>query len=84
MDEMKMLELADNELNMVVGGYDAGTTVHCKSTTVQYCKNCGRLIQNYDATITGVRGVLDGKTVYWIKLNCCGYKTSVIESSIVG
>ena len=50
---------------------------------MQYCKRCGKLLQNYQATITGVRGVLDGKTVYWVTLKCCGYKTSIIETSIV-
>ena len=84
MDEMKKYELNDDELDAVVGGYDIGTTVHCRSSTIKYCKSCGRLMQNYDATITGVHGVLDGNTVYWITLNCCGYKTSVIETSITG
>ena len=75
-------ELDDNMLESVSGGYNAGDVVKCKNNTLEYCKGCGRLITNVEATITGVRGVLDGKTVYWIKRNCCGYKTSVIEDYI--
>jgi hypothetical protein len=76
-------ELDDEVLEGVNGGVAIGEVVHCNSSTVQYCKGCGKLLQNYEATITGVRGVLEGKTVYWIKLGCCGYRTSVIETSIL-
>lgn len=84
MNEMNKYELNDDELDTVVGGYGVGDTVQCKSSTIKYCSKCGKLMNNYSATITGVRGVLDGKTVYWITLSCCGNKTSVIETSIVG
>ena len=30
MDEMKKVELADNELGEVVGGYEAGQKVRCR------------------------------------------------------
>ena len=76
-------ELDDDELASVSGGVNVGDFVKCRSFEVQYCKGCGKLIQNYQGTITGVRGVLKGKTVYWIKLDCCGYRTSVIETSIL-
>ena len=56
---------------------------YVKSSKVQYCKSCGKLLNYYTATITGLRGVLEGTPVYWIKLHCCGYRTSIIESSII-
>ena len=84
MDDMKKYELGDDELDTVVGGYGVGDKVRCKSLSVQYCNGCGRLLMDYEATITGVRGELDGKTLYWITRSCCGRKTSVIETSIVG
>ena len=73
-------ELNDAELNQVVGGYDVGDTVRCSATEIAYCSNCGRLLKNYEATITGV---LDGKTIYWVTRNCCGRKTSIIETDIL-
>lgn len=84
MEDMKIYEIDDDELSSVVGGYEIGTTVHCRSHKVTYCNRCGKMLMEYDATITGVRGVLDGETVYWITRNCCGYKSSVIETSILG
>lgn len=84
MEDMKKFEINDDELDTVVGGYGVGDTVRMKSSVVKYCPNCGRLMLEYTATITGVRGVLDGKTVYYIKLGCCGHKTSEIETAIIG
>ena len=78
------VELNDDELDQVVGGYGVGSTVTCSADAIAYCSNCGRLLKNYSATITGVRGVLDGKTIYWITRNCCGRKTSIIETEILG
>ena len=86
MTEMKKpetkLELNDGELEQVVGGYGIGDTVTCTKSAIEYCSGCGRLLKNYQVTITGVRGVLDGKTVYWITRNCCGKKSSMIETEI--
>lgn len=76
-------ELNDEELDQVVGGYGVGDTVRCSRSVVAYCPGCGRLLNNYEATITGVRGVLDGKTVYWATYNCCGHKTSIIDTEIL-
>ena len=77
-------ELSDEELDQVVGGYDVGDTVTCSKNVIDYCPNCGRLLKNYSATITGVRGVLDGHTLYWVTRNCCGWKSSIIDTEIHG
>ena len=77
-------ELGDDELDAVVGGYEAGQKVRCNRWSVDYCPKCGKLLLNYEATITGVRGVVDGKTLYWVTFSCCGYRTSVSESAIIG
>jgi len=82
MEENKKFELKDEELNAVVGGYGVGDTVICSRDEIDYCPNCGRLLKNYSATITGVRGVLDGHTIYWVTRNCCDYKTSIIDTEI--
>ena len=71
-------ELNDEQLEEIVGGVEIGQTVQIKSTKIDYCPNCGKLLLNYSATITGLRGMLDGKNVYWITRDCCGYKTSAI------
>ena len=78
----KNYELNDDELDQVVGGYGVGDTVTGSKSAVQYCSGCGRLLKDYQATITGVRGVLDGKMVYWVTRTCCGVKTSMIETEI--
>ena len=80
----KNYELNDEELDQVVGGYGVGETVTCSKSAIEYCSGCGRLLKNYQATITGVRGVLDGKTVYWVTRTCCGKKTSMSELEILG
>ena len=82
MEENKKFELNDEELDQVVGGYGIGDTVTCSYDRIDYCSGCGRLLKNYSATITGVRGVLDGHTLYWVTRNCCGLKTSIIDTEI--
>lgn len=77
------VELNDVELEQVVGGYSVGDTVRCSHDAIAYCSNCGRLLKNYEATITGVRGVLNGKTLYWVTRKCCGHKSSIIETEIL-
>ncbi len=64
--------------------YKKGDVVNCKSSTINYCAGCGKLLTSYTATITGLRGIQDGKPIYWITYHCCGRKTSVIETAIVG
>ena len=81
---LPMEELDDNMLDTVVGGVAVGDTVTCSKSAIEYCSGCGRLLKNYQATIVGVRGVLDGKTIYWITRNCCGKKTSMSELEILG
>ena len=83
MDDLKKVELGDDELDAAVGGYEAGQKVRCNRWSVDYCPKCGKLLLNYEATITGVRGVVDGKTLYWVTFSCCGYRTSVSESAII-
>lgn len=68
--------------------YSIGDVVNCQNWTIEYCPNCAKLIMYYQATITGFRGIdadaLDGKDVYWIIRSCCGHKTSITETSIIG
>ena len=80
----KNYELNDEQLDQVVGGYGVGDTVTCTKSAIEYCEGCGRLLNNYQAKITGVRGVLDGNTIYWITRNCCGKKTIMSELEIQG
>ena len=84
MEDMKKFELNDEALDTVAGGYEIGQTVHFRNDKIEYCPKCGKLLTNYEATITGVRGVLDGNTVYWINRGCCGSKTSESEIMIIG
>lgn len=78
-----MQELDDDMLDSIVGGYSAGDVVNIFYYIPRYCPTCARLLQNAPAAIRGVRGVLDGKTIYWCTYNCCGHKTSVSETAIV-
>ena len=84
MEENKNYELNDEELDTVVGGYGVGDTVLCSHDDIVYCSNCGRLLKNYEVTITGVRGELNGKKLYWVIRNCCGHRSSIIETEIHG
>lgn len=83
MDVNKRIELSDDALDQVVGGVSVGDTVTCSSDMIAYCSNCGRLLKNYSVTITGVRGVLNGKTLNWVTRNCCGHQSSIIETEIL-
>jgi hypothetical protein len=74
-------ELDDAQLEGISGGYEIGSVVNIHSGMVKYCPGCGRLIMNIPATITGVRGVLDGKTLYWVTYSCCGYRSSSSETA---
>ena len=77
-------ELDDDQLDSIVGGYAVGDVVRCKKHRIEYCPRCGTLLLNYEATITGIRGELDGKAIYWITRSCCGYRTCVSEAEIIG
>jgi len=77
-------ELNDEDLEQVVGGYSIGDTVLCSHNDIVYCSNCGRPLKNYEVTITGVRGELDGHTLYWVTRNCCGWKAIIIDTEIHG
>ncbi|MBQ8227694.1 MAG: hypothetical protein IJZ88_01635 [Clostridia bacterium] len=86
-------ELSDDALDAVAGGTGADTVVTLKYRVgdvviinppiIDYCPSCARLLKNFEATITGIRGILDGNPLYWITQKCCGHKTSVIEYVIV-
>lgn len=77
-------EMSDDELDQIVGGYGVGDTLLCSRDDIDYCSNCGRILKNYEVTITGVRGVLDGHALYWVTRNCCGHKSSIIDTEILG
>ncbi|MBR2869139.1 MAG: hypothetical protein IKB88_08800 [Clostridia bacterium] len=89
----KNFEIDDDMLDAVSGGTGADTVVTLKyrvgdvviinPPTIDYCPRCAKLLKNYEATITGVRGILNGNPIYWITRKCCGYKTSEIEHVIV-
>ena len=83
MEENMKFELNDEEMDKVVGGYNISDTVLCSHDDIVYCSNCDRLLKNYEVTITGVRGVLNGKTLYWVTRKCCGHKSSIIETEIL-
>ena len=86
-------ELGDDKLDAVAGGtgtdtvvtlkYRVGDVVIVNRKQIDYCPRCARLLINYEATITGIRGILDGNPVYWITRKCCGHKSSEIEYAIV-
>ena len=86
-------ELSDDMLDEVAGGtgtdtvvtlkYRVGDVVIINPSEITYCPSCARLLKNYEATITGIRGILKGVPIYWITRKCCGYKTSEIENVIV-
>lgn len=88
------VEISDDMLDAVAGGTGTDTVVTLKyrvgdvviinyPTEIRYCPKCAKLLANYEATITGVRGILNGVPIYWITRKCCGYKTSEIENVIV-
>lgn len=86
-------ELSDDALDAVTGGtgtdtvvtlkYRVGEVVVVTHDTIRYCQNCARLLKNYKVTITGIRGILDGVPLYWVKRSCCGHNSSVSEKEIL-
>ena len=86
-------ELSDDTLDAVTGGtgtdtvvtlkYRVGEVVLVTHDTISYCQNCARLLKNYEVTITGIRGILNGVPLYWVKRSCCGHKSSVTEKEIL-
>lgn len=84
----KTVRLIDTAISGKKHLYSIGDVVNCIKWTVEYCPNCGKLIMNYQATITGFRSIdnleLDGKDQYWITYNCCGHKTNINEIAITG
>lgn len=92
--ENKSFEIDDDMLDEVTGGAGTDTVVTLKYRVgdvviinypmeIRYCQRCAKLLANYEATITGIRGILNGVPVYWITRKCCGYETSEIEYAIV-
>lgn len=87
------VEISDDMLDAVAGGtgtdtvvtlkYRVGDVVIINPSEINYCPSCAKLLKNYEATITGVRGILNSVPVYWITRKCCGYETSEIEYAIV-
>ena len=74
-------------INTAISGkkhlYSIGDVVICSKSAIEYC-SCGRLLKNYQATITGIRGTLNGTDIYWVIRNCCGIKTSASETEFTG
>ena len=83
MEDKTMYELSDDEMEHISGGVAVGDVVRASASDIMYCSNCARLLKNYEVTITGVRGVLNGKTIYWVTRHCCGWKSSMIETEIL-
>ncbi len=91
--ENKSFEIDDDMLDEVTGGagtdtvvtlkYRVGDVVIINPSEITYCPSCAKLLKNYEATITGIRGILNGSPVYWITRKCCGCKSSEIEYAIV-
>ena len=74
-------------INTAISGkkhlYSIGDVVICSKSSIAYC-SCGKLLKNYQATITGFRGTLDGIDIYWVTRHCCGNKTSASEAEFTG
>ena len=81
----KLLELVsgNKELAAKIGGMGKENIIAlAKELGIEFTE--ADFAQNYTATITGVRGVLDGHTLYWVTRNCCGHKSSIIDTEIHG
>ena len=76
------IRLDDEQLEDISGGYAVGEVVKITPNIIEYCPGCGRLVNNLPATITGVRGILDNKTIYWVTQSCCGYRSSRVETCL--
>lgn len=78
------VRLIDTAISGKKHRYSIGDVVNCEKTRIEYCPKCGKLLRNYQATIIGLRGTLDGNDVYWIYRHCCSCKTIAIETEITG
>lgn len=78
------VRLIDSAISGKKHRYSIGDVVNCEKTRIEYCPKCGKLILNYQATIIGLRGTLDGNDVYSIYRHCCSSRNSAIETEITG
>lgn len=78
------VRLIDTAISGKKHRYSIGDVVNCEKTRIEYCPKCGKLLRNYQATIIGLRGTLDGNDVYWIYRHCCSSRNIAIETEITG
>ena len=78
------VKLIDTAISGKKHRYSIGDVVNCNKSAIEYCSKCGKLLKNYQATIRGFRGILDGISIYWIIRHCCSSNNSANELEITG
>ena len=82
MNDNKKIELNDEELEKVVGGFAIGDHVKVNCRRVRYCPGCGKLAMYSYGTVVG-KTWFEKRQHYFldIKMDCCGYVDSVGDSA---
>ena len=74
MEENKKIEMTDEELETVVGGFNIGDHVRANARSIRYCPGCGKLAMYSYGTVLG-KTWYERDQLYFldIKTDCCGY-----------
>ena len=74
MDDKKKIELNDEELEKVVGGFEIGDHVRANARMIRYCPGCGKLAMYSYGTVVG-KTWYERDQLYFldIKTDCCGH-----------
>ena len=74
MEENKKIEMTDEELDHVVGGFKIGDHVMANARMIRYCPGCGKLAMYSYGTVVGIEWYEKNQHYFLdIKTDCCGH-----------
>lgn len=82
MDNKEHIEMTDEELDQVVGGFSVGDRVKVNSSMICYCPGCGKLHMVACGTVVATMWY-EKRQHYFVdvKADCCGYIIRATDSA---
>ena len=82
MDNKERIEMTDEELEQVVGGFSVGERVKVSSHMICYCPGCGKLQTVAYGTVVATHWYEKGQHYFVdVKADCCGYSIRAIDAA---